>query len=239
MARKPLQKNTKKSAKQPAKRGVKKIVSQQTASVVPQILPDVMPSAHESMPKNKIGYVLVGIIAIAALIFFTNRGMFLAATINGKPIFRWTLTKMLTDRYGKQTLDSMITEMLIVDSANKSGIIISQSDVSQEENKIVKSFGGKVTIDELLKYQGMTKADFDSQIKLQLIVQKILSKDVKVDEKEVTDYIEENRETMTATDEAGLSKEASDALISQKISEKVQPWLTQLRSKASITTYIQ
>lgn len=238
MARKPRTQATKKT-KAPAKRTRKVSVEK----VMPEAMPEAPLSgsfapASEHTFKNKIGYVVIGILAIAALLFVSKKDLFLAATVNGKPIYRWTLTKVLVDRYGQQTLDSMITEILISESAQKDGIIISQSDITAEEDKIVKSFGGKVSIDELLKYQGMTKTDFDAQIRLQLLVQKVLSKDIKVTDADVAAYIEKNRETMTATDEAGLTKEAKDALTNQQLSEKVQPWLTQLRSKAAVTTYL-
>lgn len=238
MARKPRTTATKKT-KAPIKR-TKKISMEKR---IPDILPEA-PLAESYTPisqhtiKNKIGYVVIGILAIAALLFVSKKDLFLAATVNGKPIYRWTLTKILVDRYGQQTLDSMITEMLITESAQRDGIVISQADIAAEEDKIVKSFGGKVSIDELLKYQGMTKTDFDGQIKLQLLVQKSLSKNITVTDEDVAAYIEKNQETMMATDEAGLTKEAKDALTNQQLSEKVQPWLTQLRSKAAVTTYL-
>ena len=49
-------------------------------------------------------------------------------------------------------------------------------------NDLVKTLGPDVKLDDLLKYQGMTKTDFENQIRLQLTVEKILGKDVAVAE---------------------------------------------------------
>lgn len=168
-----------------------------------------------------------------------KNGMIVSAMVNGKPIFRWQLTKTLVSRFGQQTLESMITERLIADAAAKDGVVIAQGDVDKKVNEIVKSLGENVNLEELLKYQGMSKADFEHQIRLQLTVEKILSKDISIEEKDVDAFIAQNRQTMSATEEGALREEARTAIFSQKVSEKIQPWLAELKNKASITKLLQ
>ncbi len=180
--------------------------------------------------------VRLGIVLLILLVgfFLVKKGYILAAIVNGKPITRMELNNQLSSRFGQQTLESMITERLIVDAAQKEGVVITQSDVDAKVATITSTLGPDVNLEELLRYQGMTKTDFEHQVRLQLTVEKVLGKDIAVEDGEVDAFIQTNRDTMTATDEAALKVEAREALVSQKTSEKMQPWLMELREKAKI-----
>jgi parvulin-like peptidyl-prolyl isomerase len=185
-------------------------------------------------------WIVIAFVVIVALgAFLGSRGYIVAAMVNGKPVFRWDLEKSLNQRFGAQTLESMISERLIADTAAKQGVQITSTEVEKKMNDLVKTLGPNVKLDDLLKYQGMTKADFESQIKLQLTVEKLLGKDVAVSDSEVADYITKNKETLTATDEAALKTEAKDAVQSQKISEKIQPWFAEVKAKANIVRLVK
>lgn len=178
--------------------------------------------------------VLAFVVLIALGAYLGSRGYIVAAMVNGKPLFRWDVERSLVSRFGAQTLESMISERLIADTAASQGVNITKEDVEKKMNDLVKTLGPDVKIEDLLKYQGMTKSDFENQIRLQLTVEKLLGKDVAVTDIEVDEFIVKNRETMTATDEAALRTEAKTALESQKVSEKIQPWFAELKAKAKI-----
>ncbi len=205
--------------------------------IPPEIL---MPSAalapRPPMPMAKIALAVLclGLIAI----FLSNKGLLMAAVVNGKPIFRWQLNQAMTARFGKQTLEGMISERLIADEARKAGVVISQQEVDSQVQDVVASLGGTVNIDELLQYQGMTKSEFENQIRLQLTVEKLLGKDVVITENDVKNFIATNAATLTATDEAGLKAEARDAIMSLSINEKLQTWFLEIKAKAKILRFI-
>ncbi|EKD68033.1 MAG: PpiC-type peptidyl-prolyl cis-trans isomerase [uncultured bacterium] len=183
---------------------------------------------------SKIALILgIVILFLVAL----NRGWIVSAIVNGKPIFRWTVNSTLMSRFGKQTLENMITETLIANEAKKENIVITQKEIDAKEQEVLKSFGGNVTLDEVLKFQGMTKADFDEQIKLQMLLTKIIGKDIKITDEEVATYRTNNSTSLVATEEASLQAEAREAILTQKVGEKIQPWFTELRSKAKIFTF--
>jgi parvulin-like peptidyl-prolyl isomerase len=179
--------------------------------------------------------VVIGILTVVLLLALAlSKGYILAAIVNNKPIFRSQLTQTLMSRFGKQTLEGMISEKLIAEEAQRSGVSITQEEIDKQEEEVLKSFGGKVTLDELLKFQGTTKSEFDGQIRLQLLVNKLLEKDVTVTDEEIASYKETNRALMVSSDEAGLKEEARNTLLEQKINEKIQPWFTELKNKAKI-----
>ena len=188
------------------------------------------------MPIFQIAIVIIvlGLIAI----FVSHKGLLVAAVVDGKPIYRWDLNNVLMSRYGTQTLDGMISEVLVNEQAQKAGIIVTQTELDARTKSLVDSLGGGMNIDQLLQYQGMTRSDFNDQLKLQLTVEKLLGKGVTVTDDEVTAYISTNSANLTVTTEAGMRTEAKNAIMQQKINDKLQPWFTDLKSKANILRFL-
>jgi len=200
------------------------------------LIPMEPPKPARPFPLTKVALIVVvlGLIAI----FVSNKGLLVAALVNGRPIFRWQLTSVMTSRFGQQTLESMISQALIDAEAKKAGITVSQTDIAKKESDLVQSLGGDVSIDDILKYQGMTKADFEDQLRLQLTVEKLLGKDITITDADIDTYIATNGSTLTATTEAGLKEEAKQAIFSQQVNDKLQTWFTDLRSKAKILRFL-
>lgn len=188
--------------------------------------------------NTKLLYVIVALLALSAVLI-ANKQWVVAGLVNGRPIWSWELNNVMTSRFGKQTLEGMISEALIAEEARKAGVTVSQIELETKENEIVKSLGGgDVKIDDLLKYQGITKADFDNQIRLQLTVQKVLGKNLVITDADVDSYIATNRATLTATEPAALKVEAKQAILDAKVGEKLQPWFTELKNKAKILRFL-
>lgn len=197
------------------------------------VQPSMSSQDVKSPSPMRWGMLIVGLLFIAG-IYAASKGYIVAAVVNGSPVFRWDVTRMLTARYGQQTLESIISEKLIADTAKKEGVTITQKDIDAKTSEVVKSLGPNVKLDDLLKYQGMNKSDFEHQIAIQLTVERILGKGVTVSDAELDEFISVNKDSMLATDEAALKGEAREALMSQKINEKIQPWFAKLKESAKI-----
>lgn len=185
----------------------------------------------------RVRWLILLLLVLLVGFFLVKKGYVVAAVVNGKPIFRWELNAQITSRFGQQTLESMITEKLIADAAVKEGVVVSQTDIDAKVASITATLGPNVNLEQLLTYQGMTRADFEHQVRLQLTVEKVLGKGIAVEESEIDTFLKNNREVMTATDEAALRLEARETLVSQKTSEKMQPWLMELRDNSKITKF--
>jgi hypothetical protein len=183
-------------------------------------------------------YLIIAILLVS-VIYLATKGYVVSATVDGQPIFGWELTSTLMQRYGSQTLDSMISERLVATAANKAGIVVGQKDIDSKINELIKSLGASVKLEDLLAYQGITKGDFEKQVRLQLTVEQLLGKDVKVTDAEIDTYLETNKDTLTATDEGAMRLEAKQTLFSQAVSQKIQPWFTELKTKAKIVKLLK
>lgn len=182
-------------------------------------------------------YLIVALLAVSAFVI-ANKSWLVAGVVNGKPIWSWELNKVMSDRFGKQTLEGIISERLIGDEAAKLGVEVTKEDIDKKQGEILKTLGGNLGVDELLKYQGISRSDFDNQIRLQLTVQKILGKDVVITEDDVTRFIATNSATLTATEPAALRAEARQAILDAKVGEKLQGWFLELKNKAKILRFL-
>lgn len=178
--------------------------------------------------------------ALVLLLVFlaVKNGWVVAALVNGRPIFRWRLNRSLVSRFGKQTLEGMISEAIIADAARKDGVQVTKEELDGKIADVVSGLGENVNLEEVLKFQGMTKSDFENQVRLQLTVEKLLGKDIQISQEDIDAYIATNRATLTATEPAKLQEEAKEAIQSQKISEKIQSWFLEIREKAKVVTFL-
>ncbi len=189
-----------------------------------------------TLTKPLIVSLAIFVIVLGVLYSFKNQ--IVAAWVNGQPIMRWDLVSELERQSGKKTLDYLITKTLILQEARKQNIVITDSEVSDQlktlKDNIAKSGQDYQT---LLTAQGITETDLKDQIKLQKIVNKIAGKGLTVSDKEIADYLKNNKEQLPAdTSQATVTAQIKSQLLQQKISSAAQTWLASLRSKAKITT---
>lgn len=196
-------------------------------------------SSVQSSTKRSWRIAVPAVLILVAFLLWFNRGLFIAATVNGQPIYKWDFTHILEQRFGAQTLEGLVSEKLIMDAARKEGVAVSADDLSSKINEIVASVGQGVTLDELLSFQGLTKSDFENQVKLQLTVEKILGKGLVISDADVDNFIATNRAMLKSTDAAQLKSEARQAIVDRTISGKLQDWFTELRKNAVIEKYIK
>ncbi len=201
-----------------------------------------MSPTGEEKPKSFLAKYKMAILAVLVLgllgLFLTNKGLLLAAIVDGRPIFRWQLNRVLVSRFGQQSLESMINEELIASAAKKAGVSVTQADVDAKEKELVESLGSNVKLEDLLKYQGMTKSDFDTQIRLQLTVQKVLGKDIVITDNDITNFIATSGAQLQATDPAKLKEEARQAILEKLIGERLQPWFLELKQNAKVVKFL-
>lgn len=226
-----------------------KIITKRTSKTIEPIDQDVLYKeeseccssgncSKEKIFKKHLPFLIIVIVLIVVLSYFF-KDKIVVAMVNGKPVFGYTLNQRLTKSYGKETLENIIVEQLIKDEAKKKGVTVSEDDVKAEIDKVTKSLGTGITLDDALKYQGISLADFRQQLKIRLEVNKILEKDITVTNDEVNQFIKENAKLLTASGEAERKSEAEAKLKEQKISDKIQTWVSDLLAKAKITRYLK
>lgn len=183
--------------------------------------------------------VLGVLVVLVAVLGYFFRDRFLAAFVNGKPIFRYKLSQLLIKSSGKEALESLIVEGLIKEEVKRNQVVVTKEDIDSEIKKISAQFGAEAKFEDVLKAQGISVDDFRSQIETKLQVYRILGKDITVSEDEISQFLKDNEKSLTATSEAEKRTQAKETLKEQKINEKVQTWISDLLAKAKITRFLK
>jgi len=185
--------------------------------------------------------LLILLVLAAAYVIFFAKGLFIAATVNGRPVSRLSVVKELEKQGGKQVLDSLINEALITGEARKQNIVVSQEDLDARVGQYtdqVEAQGQK--IDDLLAAQGMTKEDFENQIKIQLYVEKLLEGQIEVTDDEVNSFIETNKDFLPEGMSGDELKDfAKGELRQQKLSGEFSTWIEGIKQSADINYFVE
>ncbi len=202
--------------------------------------------AGESMFKKKYSLsnfelkkiALPVIIVLVIILLGFARNQIVAANVNGEQISRLEVISELESKNGKQVLEAIVTEKLIDQEAKKKKINISDKELDDEMKKIEKSVSDQgQKLDDLLALQGLTREELKSQVKTQIILKK-LSGEIKVEDKEVNDYIEQNKDSIPAdADMNEIRTQAKAQLEQQKLNDKIQALVTELQKNSKIEYY--
>ena len=195
------------------------------------------PFNYEIKFSKRLLIVVLVLILILALVYFSRRYL-IAVTVNDKFISRLAVLNKLEKQGGKKILETMITQVLIQQEAEKRKIIVNQKDIDGEMKKIeanVSSQGS--TLDQALQTQGMTKNDLTEEIKIQLMLQKMAGNDIKISDKEIDDFINANK-NQQGFDKEIPKEQVATQLKQQKLQQKMQSFITDLKAKAKINYFV-
>ncbi len=188
---------------------------------------------------------LLGLIflLVLGLIYFSVR-FFLAASVNGQLVSRLTVIKELEKQGGKKTLDIVILKTLINQEAKKRKITVSQKDIDAEIQKIETNITAQgSTLNQLLQQQGMKKSDLTEEVKIQLLVSRMAGENINVTDKEIDDYLASQKEQSSlglAQSTPELTRaQAKEAIKQQKLQQKIQTFVADLKDKAKINYFIK
>lgn len=196
-----------------------------------------------SLPERIIGYrpskrvwIIILILGVLLLMFY-KKEWFVAATVNGAPITNLEVLSRLNQQYRTNVLNQLVNEKIILDEAKKSNISISEQDINQRIQEFEKSVGGAQALDSLLSQQGQTRNGIRSQLRLQLIVEKLYENEATVSAQEIETFLKTEAQTLQSTDSATQRKEAEQVLKQQKISEIFNKKFTELRKNATVKIF--
>ncbi|KKR49942.1 MAG: Foldase protein PrsA [Candidatus Levybacteria bacterium GW2011_GWA2_40_16] len=192
-------------------------------------------SFFKNLKGKNILLVILLIIVIVLIGLLKNQ--LVVATVNGKQINRTKVIRELEKKEGKKILDSIITEELIALAAEKRKIGVSKQEIEDEFKKIEKSVSAQgQNLDQLLLVQNFSREQLRKQIRIQLILKKMVNpNDIKVQDREIEDYIEKNKESIPENAKMDqVKKQAREQLAQQKLNQNIEKLIQELQQKAKI-----
>jgi foldase protein PrsA len=188
--------------------------------------------------KNKNNIILVLVFIVVALLAYRLKSEFIVATVNGKPITRTAVISALEKQAGAQAVDGLIVQELIRQEAKKANITVSKQDAEKEVKDLEKQLKAQnQNLDEFLKAQGLKREDIVEQAQLQLMLEKLTAKDVKVTQADIDKAFEQQKDALKDNKdmtEKELRTQIEKSLKLQKQSAAVQAWIDAARKKAKI-----
>jgi parvulin-like peptidyl-prolyl isomerase len=190
-------------------------------------------------PKRSIIVALVVVaILIGASVF--ARGIFIAATVNGSPISRWSVIKELEKQGGKQVVESLISKKLIEAELNKQKISVTKEVIDAEIKKIETQLSSQgQNLKDALATQGMTEQKLQEQITIQKKLEALLADKTAVTVAEIDAYIKTSKATPPKDVKMeDFRKQISAQLQQQKFQQEAEKWVSELTKNAKIKYYV-
>lgn len=116
------------------------------------------------------------------------------ATVNGERIREKEFVGELKDRAGKAILDQLINQELIRQAAAKENIVIKPEEIDTELSQIRSSYPSDSFFKTALKQNNMTEEGLRDRLRLNLVLERLASRDVKVTEDEIKEYFNRNKD---------------------------------------------
>jgi len=239
-------KNTSQSAqaakvKKPAKKAA---VVQQTVTLP---LKEEKKSATSETGKKPVfkvrrSYLIAAaVIIVLGILLYVYRSLFVAAVVNGQPISRLAVVQAAEKQSGKQVLETLVRNTLIEQEAAKEHVTVSDQEVNDQMKTVEKSLSKQgQNLDQVLATQGMTRDDLRQLVRMDKLVQKMVGKNIKITDKQVNDYIANNKDSLPQNEsDAQLRQDVKSQLEQQELNQKAQTWLNNLESKAHIVYFVQ
>ena len=191
---------------------------------------------------KKILLKVLIVLLVVGMFYFGKKYLFVAS-VNGQLVSRLSVIKDLEKQGGKKVLDTIVLKTLINQEAKNRKMSVSDKELEAELTKIeVNVTSQGTTLEALLLQQGMTKDDLRGEIKLQLLVTKMVENNISITDKEAEDYIasQKSQLSLDSTQPAPeLTKDqAKTAIKQQKLQAKIQTFVADLKAKAKINYFI-
>lgn len=181
-------------------------------------------------------YIIILVLGLALLAYY-KKGWFVAATVNSQPISSIEINQKLNTLYKEQVLGQIINERILQQEADKKGLIITKTQIDEKIKKLEEQYGGGETLDSILAQQGMTREDLRSQTKVQLIVEKLYGDEASPSEEEIVKFMQDNKDTPEATNEARFRQIAQEQTKQEKLSKIFAEKFQALKQSAKIQIF--
>lgn len=178
--------------------------------------------------------IITSIVAVSLLGLYLASRYLVIAWVDKQPISRFELYNLLDKQFGTEIREQLITERLILTEARKRQVQVAREEIEAEINKVKEQPGGEQQLSQFLQAQGLTQAEFDKIVKVELLKRKMFGKDIQISDEDVNKFIEENKAQLPEVTDK-LKGSIKEQLKQRKISENYQNWLSEALQSARVS----
>lgn len=184
-------------------------------------------------------YLLIFVVVFLGIFVFL-RNWFIVATVNYQPITRFTIDRELEKQLGEQILDTQITEILINQEAKRKNIEVTNEEIQEKVKEIEDQLATQSqNLDNILAIQKQTRKDLEKDLRNQIIVEKLVGEGIEITDQEIEEFFEKNSSFFEENTTLENNKEnIKDILFQEKMGNKFQSWLDDLKKDAKINHFV-
>jgi foldase protein PrsA len=173
--------------------------------------------------KNKM--ITAAVVVLLGLTLFLTMAFSkkdTAASINGEEISSEELYSKLTDLYGKDTLDSLVTNKMIEMEAKKEKVKVTGNEIDEELTKLQESYGGEEAFTSALQQNNVSMDKIREDIEFYLLAEKLIEPDISITDEEMKTYFEENKDSFDEKEQVKASHIlVEDEATAKKVKEEL------------------
>ena len=192
-------------------------------------------------------FVLAGVvifILIDLFVQYLNNG-YSIAVVDGSRISTNEYHKRLENSYGQTISEQLIEEKLIQLEATKEGVEVTEEEIDNQLNEIIKNIGGEEAYTTALIQNNIKEEDLKFQIELDQLVVSILKPTLEYTDDDVKAFFEQYSSVLYPNETEALEEgakldyeqykeEVEDIYIRQEVENARSSWLEGLRSEYKI-----
>jgi foldase protein PrsA len=142
---------------------------------------------------SKVHRLIAGLAIIVSGAMLSACAAGSVATVNGEPISQSSFDQKLEGTpMARTVLQQLVQDVLIEQYAKNNNISVSDQEITDRENQLKQNFPNGAW-DQMLASRGLTETDVHAALREQIILDKALSKDVKITPAQIKDYFDKNR----------------------------------------------
>ena len=181
-------------------------------------------------------------VIVATLILFVlySKGIIAIAFVNGEPVTLREMARIIRREEPVNYIDTLVFEKMVELEGKRRNIVVRQQEIQDEVADITMQAqtNGK-TLVELLNESGQTLEDLQRNVKLRIILYKIILQDIEVTDGEIDQFIEENSELYNEGEVDVIRNEVKQILTGAKTSEKVEEFAKYVKAESEIKYLIK
>ena len=151
------------------------------------------------MPKLHRVIAAITTLALSATLTACSGGAI--ATVNGQAISKSDFdAKLESAPSAKGTLQQMVQEIALDQYAKANNLSVSDDEIQKKETEIKANFPNG-SWDDMLKQRGLTEADVSNLLRQQILIDKAVGKDIKIDDAQIKAYFDKNHAAFDKPDQ--------------------------------------
>jgi foldase protein PrsA len=172
--------------------------------------------------KKMVGIIVVLILAIGVLLSFGLTKDKAIAKVDGDAISKDELYDVMVQQYGSETVDQLIAEKIVALEAKKEKVLITDSELNEEIEKLKESYGGEEIFEQVLQSNNTTLETIKEDLKNYLTIKALIEPQIEISDEELKTYFDENKDSLGEAEQVKASHIlVADETKAKEIKEKL------------------